>query len=145
MQVLIDADGCPVVKETIDESTRYNEVQVIIICDTAHVINYPNIQTITVAQGADSVDFKLVNLIKAGDLVITQDYGLAAMSLAKKARVLRQDGMEYTQSNIDGLLAERHENKKIRRSGKHIGGSAKRTAKDNENFLAGLRKILGDN
>lgn len=58
------------------------------------------------------MDFALVNRVQPGDIVITQDYGLASMCLARQARVLNQDGLEFTAQNIDGLLARRHENKK---------------------------------
>ncbi|MFV0361461.1 MAG: DUF188 domain-containing protein, partial [Suipraeoptans sp.] len=79
IQVLIDADGCPVVDITIELCRRFKDVESIILCDTSHLIQRNGIKTITVSKGADSVDFKLVNLIKTGDVVITQDYGLAAM------------------------------------------------------------------
>lgn len=69
------------------------------------------------SKGADSVDFALVNLVNSDDIVITQDYGLAAMCLARGARPLSQDGMEYTAEDIDSLLLARHTAKKIRNSG----------------------------
>ena len=142
MQVLIDADGCPVVDITIELCRSCKDVEPIILCDTAHLIQRNGIKTITVSKGADSVDFKLVNLIKIGDVVITQDYGLAAMCLAKKARVLRQDGMEYTAKNIDGLLYARYENKKIRMAGGRIKGPSKRKQSDDEHFITKLREML---
>lgn len=73
------------------------------------------------------MDFALVNRVQPGDIVITQDYGLASMCLARQARVLNQDGLEFTAQNIDGLLARQHENKKLLRAGKHPKGPANRT------------------
>ena len=99
MTILIDADGCPVVDLTLQTAAKYN-VPVLILCDTAHQIQRDGAQTLTFGKGADSVDFALVNRVCAGDLVITQDYGLASMCLARRARVLNQNGLEYTPENI---------------------------------------------
>lgn len=141
MKVLIDADGCPVVDEVL-AACKVKNIEAVILCDTSHQIEREGIKTITVSKGADSVDFTLVNLVKAGDLAITQDYGLAAMCLAKKARVLRQDGLEYTNENIDGLLAVRYEHKKVRMAGGRVKGPSKRKNSDNIKFLESLNSII---
>jgi uncharacterized protein YaiI (UPF0178 family) len=99
MTVLIDADGCPVVDITV-QIARETGVECIIICDTAHVFEKAGARTVIVSQGSDSVDFKLVNMIQKGDIVVTQDYGLAAMCLARQAVPLNQNGMVYTDNNI---------------------------------------------
>ena len=96
-------------------------------------------------KGADSVDFALVNRVKPGDIVVTQDYGLASMCLAKCARVLNQNGLEYTVDNIDALMLRRYENQKLLRAGKHPKGSAKRTKEQDVKFADGLEKILSSN
>ena len=93
-------------------------------------------------RGADSADFALVNRVQSGDVVVTQDYGLAAMCLARRARVLHQDGHEYTPENIDGLLAFRHEARKLRRAGGRTRGPAKRTPAQDEAFRALLARVL---
>lgn len=143
MKVLIDADGCPVVDITIDFCAKYSTVEVIILCDTSHLIHREGIKTITVAKGADSVDFALVNLVKPNDIVVTQDYGLAAMCLAKKAKVIRQDGLEYSNENIDALLLMRYENKKIRLAGGRTKGPAKRKPQEDTAFIETLKHIVG--
>lgn len=94
------------------------------------------------SKGADSVDFALVNLVRPGDVVVTQDYGLAAMCLARSALALNQDGMEYTADNIDALLLARHTAKKIRNAGGRLKGPAKRTAAQDEDFSAALVRLL---
>jgi uncharacterized protein YaiI (UPF0178 family) len=99
MTILIDADGCPVVDLTL-RSAGKKGVPVVILCDTSHRIEREGAQTLVFDKGADSVDFALVNRVKPGDLVVTQDYGLASMCLAKCARVLNQNGLEYTADNI---------------------------------------------
>ena len=95
MRILVDADGCPVVDSTI-ALAKAHKIECLLLCDTSHVFERSGAKTLTFSKGADSVDFALVNLIQTGDIVVTQDYGLAAMCLARNAVVLNQDGMEYT-------------------------------------------------
>ena len=139
--VLIDADGCPVVDLTI-RICHAHSVPVLILCDTAHRIKRDGAETIVFDKGADSVDFALVNRVRPGDVVITQDYGLAAMCLSRRARVLNQNGLEYTADNIEWLLEQRHHNKKLLRAGKHLKGPAKRTKEQNEAFETALGRML---
>ncbi|WP_312642587.1 YaiI/YqxD family protein [Hydrogenoanaerobacterium sp.] len=141
MKILIDADGCPVVDEAIHLAQQHG-TEVIILCDTSHVFERDDARTITVSKGADSVDFVLVNMVQKGDLVITQDYGLAAMCLAKGAVPLSQNGMVYTNDNIDSLLLARHTAKKIRNAGGRLKGSTKRTREQDEAFVTALSALL---
>ncbi len=141
MTIYIDADGCPVVKQTLRIARAFS-LPCVILCDTAHRIVHEGARTIVVGKGADSVDFRLVNLVQKGDLVITQDYGLAAMCLGKRAISLNQDGMEYTADNISGLLEFRAISKKIRQSGGRMKGLPKRSAAQNQAFEAALRAKL---
>ena len=82
--ILIDADGCPVVDLTV-RIGRVHGVPVKILCDTAHRIEREGAETLVFDKGADSVDFALVNRVQPGDIVITQDYGLASICLARRA------------------------------------------------------------
>lgn len=141
MKVLIDADGCPVVDICVRICGQYN-VQCVIICDTAHEYNISGAVIVVVEKGADSVDFKLVNMISKNDIVVTQDYGLAAMCLAKGAIVLNQDGMVYNEDNIDRLLAYRHVAKKTRSAGGRMRGPHKRKSEQNDNFKSQLVNII---
>lgn len=141
MKILIDADGCPVVDLAARLAKRH-QADCLIFCDTAHNFEKPGAVTVTVSKGADSVDFALVNRISAGDLVITQDYGLAAMCLSRKALVLNQDGMEYTAGNIDALLLARHTARKIRSSGGRLKGPPKRSAPQDKAFAEAFTRLL---
>jgi len=141
MTTFIDADGCPVVDITVKLSSQA-QIPCIIICDTSHVFEKLGAKTITVSAGSDSVDFTLVNMIAPGDIVVTQDYGLAAMCLARRAIPISQDGMIYTDSNIDGLLMQRHTAKKIRMAGGRLKGPAKRTPTQNVAFETTLKMLL---
>ncbi|WP_027399381.1 YaiI/YqxD family protein [Anaerovorax odorimutans] len=141
MKILIDADGCPVVNIAVKIAVE-NKIECIIICDTSHFFERDGAETITVSKGADSVDFVLVNMVLKGDIVITQDYGLAAMCLAKKAIPINQNGMIYSNDNIDSLLFARHTAKKIREAGGRIKGNTKRKTEQDEAFERGLKKLV---
>lgn len=141
MRILIDADGCPVVDLTIGLAREFG-LECIILCDTAHYFNREGARTVVLSQGADSVDFALVNMVRAGDIVVTQDYGLAAMCLACSSKPLNQNGMRYHDGNIDGLLASRHAAQKVRRGGGHTKGPAKRTRAQDEAFICQLRNMI---
>ena len=141
MRILIDADGCPVVDETVELANKY-KIECLILCDTSHVFEKPGAITKIFDKGADSVDFALVNLIEKGDIVITQDYGLAAMCLARRAITINQDGREYTGDNIDSLLLSRYTAKKIRNAGGRLKGPAKRTTQQDKYFIETLEGLL---
>lgn len=141
MELLIDADGCPVVDIAIKIANQY-KIDCVLICDTSHVFEREGAVTITVSKGVDSVDFALVNRVKKGDVVVTQDYGLAAMCLAKCALPISQNGMVYHDGNIDDLLLQRHTAKKIRMAGGRMKGHSKRTKEQDLQFEKGLRDLL---
>ena len=141
MRILIDADGCPVVDIAVKVAKRKN-IECIILCDTSHAINKEGVQTITVDKGNDSVDFVLVNLVKPKDIVITQDYGLAAMCLAMRALPMNQDGLVYTDHNIEQLLFSRHIGQKVRMAGGRTKGPSKRTHKQDADFEVVLINLI---
>ena len=142
MKLLIDADGCPVVDIAV-RTARKNGIECTIICDTAHSIQRDGAKTIIVDKGAVSADFRLVNLVSKGDVVITQYYGLAAMCLSKRAIVINQDGKQYSEENISGLLEFRAVSAKIRRSGGRTKGMSKRTSQQDKDFEKSLIDIIG--
>lgn len=143
MKILVDADACPVVRIVEQTAERY-KIPVVLLCDTNHVLqsSYSKIQVI--GAGADAVDFALVNRCSKGDIVVTQDYGVAAMILGKGAYGIHQSGKWYTNENIDQMLMERHLAKKARMGkGKHhLKGPAKRVEEDDERFQESLCKLI---
>lgn len=141
MRVLIDADGCPVVGIAI-RLCQKSGASCLLLCDTAHEFHRDGAQTLVFDKGADSVDYAVANRAEPGDIVITQDYGLASMCLARSARVLHQDGWEYTMDNIDALLLARHESRKFRSSGGRAKGPKKRTNAQDRAFEAALQSML---
>ena len=141
MKVLIDADACPVVDIAIGICIEYS-ISCILLCDTAHAMQRLGAETLIFDKGADSVDFALVNRVEKGDIVITQDYGLASMCLARGARVIHQDGWDYTCYNIDALLFQRHAAKEYRAAGGRTKGPSKRKNSQNQEFSRVFRNLL---
>lgn len=143
MKIFVDADACPVVDIVEDIATKYN-IPVTLLCDTNHVLTSDYSEVIVVGAGADAVDYKLISICHRGDIVVTQDYGVAAMALGKGAFAIHQSGKWYTNENIDQMLMERHLNKKARRasSWNHIKGPRKRTEEDDQRFAESFEKLL---
>ena len=141
MRILVDADACPV-KDIIVRLAKEQNIPVTMLIDTSHQLNDGYSEVITVDKQKDSVDFALMRLLAADDIVVTQDFGLAAMVLGKGAKAVNQNGLVYTNGNIDKLLLERHLGQKIRRGGGRTKGPAKRTKEDNERFEDVFSKIL---
>ena len=141
MRILVDADACPV-KEIIVRLAKQRNIPVTMLIDTSHQLNDGYSAVITVDKQADSVDFALMGLLTSNDVVVTQDFGLAAMVLGKGARAVNQNGLVYTDENIDKLLMERHIGAKVRRGGGRTKGPAKRTKEDNERFETAFVKML---
>lgn len=143
MKILVDADACPVVS-IVERIAKQQNIEVILLCDTNHVLYSEYSEVKIIGAGADAVDFALVNLCNKGDIVVTQDYGVAAMILGKGAVGIHQNGRWYTNDNIDQMLMERHINKKARRAnGKHhIRGPAKRTEEDDRRFEESFVKLI---
>lgn len=141
MNILVDADACPV-KSIIVKIAREINIKVFMFIDTSHIIDDGYSTTVTVDQGRDSVDIALINKVSKGDVVVTQDFGVAAMALAKGASVLNQNGLIYSNDNIDRLLFERHISQKVRRSKGRVSGPRKRTKEDDEKFEAAFRRLV---
>lgn len=141
MKMIIDADGCPVRKQAVNVA-RKRKMKALIVSDINHMIHDNYAEVITVDKGIDSVDFKIIGLMNAGDLIVTQDYGLASLVLSKGGYCIDQNGMVYTQENIDMLLLRRHVSKNIRRSGGKTKGPSKRKREDDLMFVEQLEKYI---
>ena len=143
MQIFVDADACPVVG-IVEKVAKEHNVPVTLLCDTNHVLASDYSKVIVVGAGADAVDYKLISICHKGDIVVSQDYGVAAMALGKGAYAIHQSGKWYTNENIDQMLMERHLAKKARNAKKrnHIKGPAKRTAEDDARFAESLKRLI---
>lgn len=143
MRIFVDADACPVVG-IVEETAKKYKIQVTLLCDTNHVLQSDYSEVIVVGAGADAVDYKLISICHKGDIVVSQDYGVAAMALGKGAYAIHQSGKWYADDNIDQMLMERHLNKKARRAShkNHIKGPRKRTEEDDERFRESFEKMV---
>ena len=143
MQIFVDADACPVVGIVENVAEKYN-IPVTLLCDTNHVLTSEYSEVIVVGAGADAVDYKLICICHRGDIVVSQDYGVAAMALGKGAYAIHQSGKWYTDDNIDQMLMERHLNKKARRSSykNHVKGTRKRTEEDDIRFAQSFERMV---
>lgn len=144
MKVIIDADACPVINETIDISAEYN-LEVILVSDFNHEMHYEGVTCIQVAQGADSSDHKIFSMINKGDIVITSDGGLANLVIGKQGIPISFSGFIYTLDNIDNVLMERYLNAKARKAKQRFKNIPKRTDEDDENFVSALIKTIENN
>lgn len=141
MKIMIDADACPVVDIAV-ELCKQHGFNCILLCDTAHELHKNGAQTLVFDKGSDSVDFALANRVCTGDIVVTQDYGLASMCLARGASVIHQDGWTYSDDNIQALLFQRHAAKTYRAAGGRTKGPSKRKPAQNEAFKAAFEALL---
>ena len=144
MKIYVDADGCPVVKIAV-KVAKENNLKIIIVKNFAHEISEPYAEIVSVDISNDSADFYIVNKIEEGDLVVTQDYGLATLCLAKKAIPINQNGLVFTKDNIDGMLNQRHLHQQLRKQNKRHGNAKKRNQDANISFEKSLRRLVENN
>ena len=144
MKIIIDADACPVVDIAVGTAKKRN-LECILVCDNTHFIQKDGAETIIVDKGADSADCKIANLTEKGDVVITQDYGLAALVLGKSGKSLNQNGLIYSDTNIENLLFTRFIGKKERMAGNRTKGPKKRTPQNDADFIKAFNLCLDSN
>ena len=141
MKILVDADACPrSALQTCTELGRRYNIPVWTVASFNHHIESDH--PIVVGDDSQEADIKILNLTETGDIVITGDWGLAAMVLGKGARCLSPAGREYRPEKIDFLLEEREAKARFRRGGGRTKGPKKRTPEDDERFASYLEKIL---
>lgn len=141
MKIYIDADGCPVVNLTV-EIAKEHGIEVVIVKNYAHDITSDYASVVTVDIAADSADYYIMNRVQKGDLVVTQDYGVAAIVIAKEAICITQNGLVISNANIDSLLNSRHINQQLRKSKKYYSKIKKRTRENDVSFEHKLRALI---
>ena len=143
MKIYVDADACPVTR-IVEKVAKEYDIDVVLLCDTNHILNSDYSEVCVIGAGSDAVDLALINKCQKGDIVVTQDYGVAALALGKNAYAIHQSGKIFTNDNIDGLLMDRHLAKKSRMSSSkhHLKGPKKRTKADDINFENSFRKLI---
>jgi uncharacterized protein len=144
MKIYVDADACPVKDIIISECTKA-EIPVFLVTSFSHFSNVEQplgVETIYVDSGADAADYRIMKLAKTGDIIVTQDYGLASLALAKGCTVLHHTGYSYTNENIDQLLQSRYLSAMARKSGKRTKGPKPFTAEDREKFRGLFKRAI---
>lgn len=144
MKIYVDADGCPVVKIAVNIA-KENNLEIIIVKNFAHEIHDSYAKVVSVDISNDSADFYIVNKVEDGDIVVTQDYGLATLSLAKGAIPINQNGLIFTKDNIDGMLNQRHLHQQLRKQNKRHGNIKKRNPEASKSFENSLRELVKRN
>ncbi|MFV0560238.1 MAG: YaiI/YqxD family protein [Enterococcus sp.] len=137
MKIFIDGDGSPVKSDAVAVAKRFG-LEVVIVTSVAHYTNkeYPaNVSFVYVDQGADSADYRIVALIQSGDLLVTQDYGLASLVLPKGVRVFHQTGMEYSGETMNLLLEQRYQSSRVRKAGGKTKGPKAFTNEERQKFI----------
>jgi hypothetical protein len=146
MKIYVDADASPV-KNIVIEEAKKAEIPVILVTSFSHYSpDEPpaGVETIYVDTGAEAADYRIMQMAEKGDLIITQDYGLASLGLAKGCTVLHHKGFAYTNNNIDQLLQTRYLSAIARKSGKRTKGPKPFTDEDRNKFRELLKKVIGN-
>ena len=144
MHIYVDADACPV-KKIIEKVAKENNLPVTMVIDVNHILSSDYSEVVTVSQGADAVDLYLINRVREGDVVVSQDYGVAALALGKRAKAISNSGLVFTDDNIDKLLFERFLGKKQRnfaKGKKRTGHIPARTVEDDIRFEENFRELI---
>ncbi|MBN2897978.1 MAG: DUF188 domain-containing protein [Clostridia bacterium] len=141
MTLWIDADGCPVVKLAIGIGKAY-QLPVVVVKNHAVYIDDAYAKVVTVDVSRDSADFYIVNHMASGDIVVTQDYGLAAMVLSRSGKCISQSGRLMTRDNIELLLDQRHTSRVDRQKNRKYTKFKKRTEEENLAFESMLKRLI---
>lgn len=143
MTILVDADACPVIS-IIERVAEEHKIKVMLFCDTCHRLESESSKIITIDKGRDAVDFAVINRGKKEDIVVTQDYGVACMALAKGMYAIHPSGRQFTDNNIEQLMFERHLAKRAREESSHYHGkkTKKRTKEDDVCFERNFRNLI---
>lgn len=144
MRIIVDADACPV-KDIIERTAKRFGIDVIMFVDENHILFSDYSRIVTVSQGKDAVDIAAANNTAAGDIVVTQDYGVASLALGKGAYAIGMSGLIYDDNNIDKLMFERFLRQKCRNSRTHKGklkNPKKRTNEDDTKFEQNLIRLI---
>jgi uncharacterized protein YaiI (UPF0178 family) len=144
MKIYVDADACPV-KDIVISEGRSAQIPIILVTSFSHfsTAEQPSgVEIIYVDAGADAADYRIMKLAGSGDIIVTQDYGLASLGLAKGCIVLHHKGFSYTNENIDQLLQTRYLSAMARKSGKRTKGPKPFTAEDKEQFRLLFKEVI---
>ncbi len=144
MKILVDGDACPV-KETILAIAREKDIRVVFVVSTASYFDRGwNAEKVLVDALPQAVDIAIINRVEPGDIVVTQDYGLASLVLGKQGKAISPRGRIFTNDNIDRLLFQRQLHHHARKSGERVRGAKKRSKKEEQRFSQNFQRLLDE-
>lgn len=144
LTVFIDADACPVTRDAISIA-RSHGARVMLIAGSAQNLERfvrPGVEACQVSTGRDAADFAIIERLEPGDIVVTQDIGVAAMALGRGAGAVSPRGRIFWLATIDAEMAVRHAEQRHRRAGGRTGGPRAFTEEDREHFRDSLERLL---
>jgi len=144
--LFIDADACPVTREAIAIAREHGLGVTLVANGTQNLSRYTSragVEAVQVSGGRDAADFAVIERLSPGDIVVTQDIGLAAMALGRGAGAIGVRGRIFHLATIDAELAVRHAEAKLRRAGGRHGGPSKFDDEDREHFCEQLERLIG--
>ena len=144
MKIWIDADACPrTIREVLFRTANRRKVETILVANQS--IPVPDsalIKCMTVRDGADVADDKIVEMLKAGDLVITADIPLAARVVEKNAIAIGPRGERFDANTVQSRLASRNLMESLRSAGMETTGPPPFNQKDVREFSNELDRTL---
>jgi len=142
--VFIDADACPVTREAISVARAHGAKVMLVADNNTNLEKYvrPGVEATNVTTGRDSADFAIVGMLSPGDIVVTQDIGVAAMALGRGVGAVSPRGRIFYLATIDAEMELRHAEARHRRQGGRTGGPKAFTEEDREHFVESLERLL---
>lgn len=145
MKILVDGDSCSV-KDIILQTSKSYCIKVIIFASINHFMNLDDdVEIKYVDSYSQAVDIEIANLSSSGDIVITNDYGLASLVIEKGCFCISNRGQIFNKDNIDGFLLSRHISLQARKEGMRVKGPSKKNNHDDDKFRKGLIKLIENN
>jgi uncharacterized protein len=147
VKIYLDADSCPnPVKSVLFRAAERVRLELILVANSK--LNIPKSEYISseiVSSGFDEADNRIVELMKAGDLVVTEDIPLAGRVISKGGFVITPRGEMFTKETIGERLAVRDMMEELRRCGVDTGGSAPFSQKETKAFAQKLDIFIRKN
>jgi len=138
LRIYLDADACPVKDETYRVAARYG-LKVFVVANSPILIpRAPDIERVTVGQGADVADDWIAERAGPGAIVVTADVPLASRCVKAGAEVLSPTGKRFSEASIGMQLATRDLMDQLRSSGQQTSGPKAFGPRDRSNFLGAL-------
>jgi uncharacterized protein YaiI (UPF0178 family) len=142
MQILVDADACPVKDEIYKVALRHAVAVMIVSNSPIRVPDHPLIGRTVVGDAFDAADDWIAERADRQAVVITADILLADRCIKQGATVLSPTGKPFTANSIGSAIATRAIMADLRAGGDIVGGPAPFSKTDRSRFLQALDETL---